>query len=205
MKPPGTAPNAVTARRCCRSTPTARCTTSAGARLRPRVADRRRRPAFAASARRSAQSTAISSIPGKSRCRSCCRTMRPTSFSAPTIAAATVAVSQGRGRQCRPRRRHRVRGNYSSRCSPRFAHKLADERRIGTSAFALTGGAIPVGGRLRSIGRLGRYRRAARRRCRRPHQSGHRRRHRLGGAVGRARRARGGRFACRSRARARRL
>jgi len=34
--------------------------------------------------------------------------------------------------------------------------KLADERRIGTTAFALTGGAIPVGGRLRSVGRLGR-------------------------------------------------
>ena len=34
--------------------------------------------------------------------------------------------------------------------------KLADERRIGTRAFALTGGAIPVGGRLRSVGRLGR-------------------------------------------------
>lgn len=34
--------------------------------------------------------------------------------------------------------------------------KLAEERRIGTRAFALTGGAIPVGGRLRSIGRLGR-------------------------------------------------
>jgi len=34
--------------------------------------------------------------------------------------------------------------------------KLAAERRIGTRAFALTGGAIPVGGRLRSIGRLGR-------------------------------------------------
>ena len=33
--------------------------------------------------------------------------------------------------------------------------KLADERRIGTRAFALTGGAIPVGGRLRSVGRLG--------------------------------------------------
>ena len=34
--------------------------------------------------------------------------------------------------------------------------KLSAERRIGTRAFALTGGAIPVGGRLRSIGRLGR-------------------------------------------------
>jgi digeranylgeranylglycerophospholipid reductase len=34
--------------------------------------------------------------------------------------------------------------------------KLADERRIGTRAFALTGGAIPVGGRLRSVGHLGR-------------------------------------------------
>jgi len=34
--------------------------------------------------------------------------------------------------------------------------KLADQRRIGTRAFALTGGAIPVGGRLRSAGRLGR-------------------------------------------------
>ncbi len=33
--------------------------------------------------------------------------------------------------------------------------KLSAERRIGTRAFALTGGAIPVGGRLRSIGRLG--------------------------------------------------
>jgi len=33
--------------------------------------------------------------------------------------------------------------------------KLAGERRIGTRAFALTGGAIPVGGRLRSIGKLG--------------------------------------------------
>jgi digeranylgeranylglycerophospholipid reductase len=34
--------------------------------------------------------------------------------------------------------------------------KLANERRIGTKAFALTGGAIPVGGRLRSVGMLGR-------------------------------------------------
>ena len=34
--------------------------------------------------------------------------------------------------------------------------QLANERRIGTRAFALTGGAIPVGGRLRSVGRLGR-------------------------------------------------
>jgi digeranylgeranylglycerophospholipid reductase len=33
--------------------------------------------------------------------------------------------------------------------------RLANERRIGTRAFALTGGAIPVGGRLRSIGRIG--------------------------------------------------
>jgi digeranylgeranylglycerophospholipid reductase len=32
--------------------------------------------------------------------------------------------------------------------------KLAHERRIGTKIFALTGGAIPVGGRLRSVGRL---------------------------------------------------
>ena len=34
--------------------------------------------------------------------------------------------------------------------------KLADQRRIGTRALALTGGAIPVGGRLRSVGHLGR-------------------------------------------------
>ncbi len=33
--------------------------------------------------------------------------------------------------------------------------KLAAERRIGTKMFSLTGGAIPVGGRLRSIGRRG--------------------------------------------------
>jgi digeranylgeranylglycerophospholipid reductase len=33
--------------------------------------------------------------------------------------------------------------------------KLAGERRIGTRTLALTGGAIPVGGRLRSIGHLG--------------------------------------------------
>jgi digeranylgeranylglycerophospholipid reductase len=33
--------------------------------------------------------------------------------------------------------------------------RLAVERRIGTSGWALTGGAIPVGGRLTSIGRLG--------------------------------------------------
>ncbi len=33
--------------------------------------------------------------------------------------------------------------------------KLADERRIGTRILALTGGAIPVGGRLRAIGHLG--------------------------------------------------
>jgi len=33
--------------------------------------------------------------------------------------------------------------------------KLANERRIGTRALALTGGAIPVGGRVRSVGRLG--------------------------------------------------
>jgi len=32
--------------------------------------------------------------------------------------------------------------------------QLAAERRIGTRAFALTGGAIPVGGRLRSVGQL---------------------------------------------------
>jgi digeranylgeranylglycerophospholipid reductase len=37
-----------------------------------------------------------------------------------------------------------------------LCEKLADERRIGTKTFALTGGSIPVGGRLRSIGRLGR-------------------------------------------------
>lgn len=36
-----------------------------------------------------------------------------------------------------------------------LCEKLASERRIGTRSFALTGGAIPVGGRLRSIGRLG--------------------------------------------------
>jgi digeranylgeranylglycerophospholipid reductase len=33
--------------------------------------------------------------------------------------------------------------------------QLADERRIGTRTSALTGGAIPVGGRLQSVGRLG--------------------------------------------------
>ncbi len=33
--------------------------------------------------------------------------------------------------------------------------RLAAQRRIGTKTLALTGGAIPVGGRLRSIGRLG--------------------------------------------------
>jgi digeranylgeranylglycerophospholipid reductase len=33
--------------------------------------------------------------------------------------------------------------------------RLAAERRIGTTGWALTGGAIPVGGRLRAIGRLG--------------------------------------------------
>ena len=33
--------------------------------------------------------------------------------------------------------------------------KLSAECRIGTKMFSLTGGAIPVGGRLRSIGRLG--------------------------------------------------
>jgi len=36
-----------------------------------------------------------------------------------------------------------------------LCEKLAGERRIGTKAFALTGGAIPVGGRLRGVGRLG--------------------------------------------------
>ena len=33
--------------------------------------------------------------------------------------------------------------------------QLATQRRIGTNGWALTGGAIPVGGRLKSIGRLG--------------------------------------------------
>ena len=33
--------------------------------------------------------------------------------------------------------------------------RLASQRRIGTNGWALTGGAIPVGGRLKSIGRLG--------------------------------------------------
>jgi flavin-dependent dehydrogenase len=33
--------------------------------------------------------------------------------------------------------------------------RLATERRIGTNGWALTGGAIPVGGRLRAIGKLG--------------------------------------------------
>jgi geranylgeranyl reductase family protein len=37
-----------------------------------------------------------------------------------------------------------------------LCEKLTDQRRIGTRAFALTGGAIPVGGRLQSAGRLGR-------------------------------------------------
>jgi geranylgeranyl reductase family protein len=37
-----------------------------------------------------------------------------------------------------------------------LCEKLAEERRIGTKVFALTGGAIPVGGRLQSVGRLGR-------------------------------------------------
>jgi digeranylgeranylglycerophospholipid reductase len=37
-----------------------------------------------------------------------------------------------------------------------LCEKIANERRIGTRAFALTGGAIPVGGRLQSIGFLGR-------------------------------------------------
>jgi digeranylgeranylglycerophospholipid reductase len=36
-----------------------------------------------------------------------------------------------------------------------LVQRLATERRIGTKACALTGGAIPVGGRLRSIGKLG--------------------------------------------------
>ena len=34
-------------------------------------------------------------------------------------------------------------------------NRLATERRIGTNGWALTGGAIPVGGRLKSIGKLG--------------------------------------------------
>lgn len=33
--------------------------------------------------------------------------------------------------------------------------RLATERRIGTNGWALTGGAIPVGGRLKSVGKLG--------------------------------------------------
>ena len=33
--------------------------------------------------------------------------------------------------------------------------RLATERRIGTNGWGLTGGAIPVGGRLKSIGKLG--------------------------------------------------
>ncbi|MGO9703035.1 MAG: geranylgeranyl reductase family protein [Xanthobacteraceae bacterium] len=37
-----------------------------------------------------------------------------------------------------------------------LCEKLANERRIGTRIFDLTGGAIPVGGRLQSVGRLGR-------------------------------------------------
>jgi digeranylgeranylglycerophospholipid reductase len=36
-----------------------------------------------------------------------------------------------------------------------LCEKLAGERRIGTRTLTLTGGAIPVGGRLRSIGQLG--------------------------------------------------
>jgi digeranylgeranylglycerophospholipid reductase len=36
-----------------------------------------------------------------------------------------------------------------------LCENLAGDRRIGTRAMALTGGAIPVGGRLRSIGNLG--------------------------------------------------
>jgi len=37
-----------------------------------------------------------------------------------------------------------------------LCEKLANERRIGTRTYALTGGSIPVGGRLRSIARFGR-------------------------------------------------
>ena len=61
--------------------------------------------------------------------------------------------------------------------------RLAGERRIGTNGWALTGGAIPVGGRLQSIGKLGDTRGAAGGRRRRPHQSGHRCRHCLCGAI----------------------
>jgi flavin-dependent dehydrogenase len=35
-----------------------------------------------------------------------------------------------------------------------LCRRLVNERRIGTRVLALTGGAIPVGGRLRSVGRL---------------------------------------------------
>jgi flavin-dependent dehydrogenase len=37
----------------------------------------------------------------------------------------------------------------------KLLQRLAHERRIGTNGWALTGGAIPVGGRLRVIGKLG--------------------------------------------------
>ena len=67
-----------------------------------------------------------------------------------------------------------------------LCEKLANERRIGTRAFALTGGAIPVGGRLQSVGFLGRTAVLLGRRRRRSDKSGDRRRHRLGCAIRRA-------------------
>ncbi len=49
------------------------------------------------------------------------------------------------------RARHLLKPLLAALCA-----RLANERSIGTRAFALTGGAIPVGGRLRSVGHLGR-------------------------------------------------
>ena len=83
--------------------------------------------------------------------------------------------------------RHRLKPMLAALFEP--ARRFASNRSQG---YGLTGGAIPVGGRCCARSAAWAKRCAARGRCGRAHQSGHRRRHRVGGAVGRARRPRRG-------------
>ncbi len=131
--------------------------------LQTQGADRRRRAALARRRGRSARSTASWWKRGRSPCRWCCRTTPPTFSSAPITAAATAGCFP-KGAVANVGLGVSIDGALPDNKSTRRGLKamlmdlltrLATERRIGTSGWALTGGAIPVGGRLKAIGKLG--------------------------------------------------
>ena len=174
-------------------------TTSTGARLRPQVligADGPRSPVGAGDRADQPRARRYTASHGAS---DTCRTMRPTFFSAPTITAAM--------RGCFPRGRSPISVSASLIESRRLlkpllaalCEKLA-QRTPHWDEDACSDRRRHPGRRAFAIGRTpGAHRRVAGRRCCGSHQPGDRRRHRFGGAIRRARRARGRGFSRRLR------